>query len=192
MAGRGWNTRVEISMWKFSSILSESKLSPDCKVPLGFFSGGLSKMEPLKWMTFNLSHDKGAHILNKHCCLCFDEKREIKLSLQCGSSNNNNNNRKPLSVKKCWQFVFGCNNEWVQSTSFTSFTLEHLSQRRETQSGRARCTEATCTVHLQKMQSRSCHSQVELDVSQSSWGTHLTHLSSFSTPNILGILKNYI
>lgn len=101
MGRRGRNTRVEVSVWIFSSILSKSKLSLDCKIPLGFFPGGLKKMEPFKWMTFNLSHDKGAHILNKQALLSvFWRGAEIKLPLQCSSSNNDaDDDRKTLSVK---------------------------------------------------------------------------------------------
>ncbi len=34
-------------------------------------------------MTFNLFHEKSAHILNKHCCLCLEFGMEIELLLMC-------------------------------------------------------------------------------------------------------------
>lgn len=87
-------------------------------------------------MTFNLPHDKGAHILNKHSCLRFDDG----LSLQCGSfnsNNNNNNNRKPLSVKKAGNLYLAvAMNKYRTPSSLHLFWSISVSEEKNTMAGR--------------------------------------------------------
>lgn len=128
MGSRGRNTRVEIFKWIFFSILSKSKLRLNCKIPLGFFPRDGAKWNPSnEWRLICLMIKVLIYWTSTVVCVLMRSRNEAFTPVWSFQQQQQQKREKNKRVsQKCWQFVFGCNNAWVKSPVFTSFTQEHL------------------------------------------------------------------